>query len=123
MPHSQVPRSVAGQNSLVTLRTSLLPSRAEDQPIRFDLGAQSVTGRFTHIERNRSYTAWTGELDVDSGWFSIVRAGSTYRASIVWPHGLYEVTRARGSRYWLTAVAPYAGPPSGNDATTRDRVP
>ena len=118
-----VPRSVAGQRSLVTLRTSLLPSRAESQPIRFDLGGQSVTGRFTHIERSRYYTAWTGKLDVDSGSFSIVRAGSTYRASIVWPHGLFEVTQARGSRYWLTAVAPYAGPPSGNDATTRTASP
>ena len=117
------PRSVAGQSSLVTLRTSLLPSRAEGQPIRFDLGQQSVTGRFTHIERNRAYTAWTGTLDVDSGSFSIVRSGSTYRASVIWPRGLFEVTQAEGSRYWLTAVAPYPGPPSGNDTTVRAASP
>jgi hypothetical protein len=113
------PRSVVGQSSLVTLQTSLLPRRAEGQPIRFDLGRQSVTGRFTHIERNPDYTAWTGTLDVDLGSFTIVSSGSTYRASIVWPQGLFEVTRARDSRYWLTAVAPYAGPTSANDTTTR----
>ena len=117
------PRSVVGQRSLVTLQTSLLPSRAQGQPIRFDLGQESVTGRFTHIERHRAYTAWTGELDVDSGSFTIVRSGSTYRASIIWPQGLFEVTQARGSRYWLTAVAPYAGPPSGNDTTIRAATP
>ncbi len=117
------PRAVAGRSSLVTLRTELLPSRAEGQPIRFELGQQSVTGRFTHIERNRAYTAWTGTLDVDLGSFTIVRSGSTYRASIVWPHGLFEVTQAEGSRYWLTAVAPYAGPPSGDDTTVRSARP
>ena len=117
------PRSVVGKSSLVTLKTSLLPSRAEGQPIRFDLGRQSVTGSFAHIERNRAYTAWSGKLDVDLGSFTIVRSGSTYRASIVWPQGLFEVTQARGSRYWLTAVAPYAGPPSGNDTTTRAASP
>ena len=116
------PRAVSGTSSLVTLRTSLLPSRADGQPIRFDLGGQSVTGRFTHIERNPAYTAWTGELDVDSGTFTIVRSGSTYRASILWPQGLYEVTQAEGSRYWLTAVAPYAGP-SGDDTVSRAATP
>ena len=112
------PRSVVGQSSLVTLRTSLLPGRAEGQPIRFDLGHQAVTGRFTHMERHRSYTAWTGRLDVDLGSFTIVRSGSVYRASITSPHGLWEVTQAEGSRYWLTAVAPYAGPSSGADTIT-----
>jgi hypothetical protein len=113
------PRSVVGRSSLVTLRTSLLPRHAEGQPISFDLGRESVTGRFTHIEHNRAYTAWTGRLDVDLGTFTIVRSGSTYRASILWPQGLFEVTQARGSSYWLTAVAPYAGPTGADDTTTR----
>jgi hypothetical protein len=108
------PRAVAGRSSLVTLRTSLLPKQAEGQPVRFDLGRQSVTGRFTRIEHNKAFTAWTGSLDVDLGTFTIVRAGDTYRASILWPQGQFEVTQAEGSRYWLTAVAPYAGP-SGRD--------
>ncbi len=112
------PRAVTGQSSLVTLRSSLLPRRADGQPIRFDLGRQWVTGRFTHIERNPAYTAWTGELDVDLGSFTIVRSGSVYRASIASPKGLWEVTQAEGSRYWLTAVAPYAGPSSGDDTIT-----
>ena len=42
-----------------------------------------MTGRFTHIEHNRAYTAWTGSLDVDLGTFAIVRSGSVYRASSV----------------------------------------
>jgi hypothetical protein len=113
------PRSVSGQSSLVTLRTALLPRRADGQPIRFDLGRQSLTGRFTHIEHNRAYTAWTGSLDVDLGTFTIVRSGSVYRASIASPKGLWEVTQAEGSRYWLTAVAQYAGPSSGADTITQ----
>ncbi len=112
-------RSVVGESSLVTLETSLLPRRAEGQPISFDLGRQSVTGRFTHIERNPAYTAWTGSLDVDLGSFTIVRSGSVYRASITSTQGMWEVTRAEGSRYWLTAVAPYTGPSGADTITAR----
>ena len=112
-------RSVVGESSLVTLQTSLLPRRADGQPISFDLGRQSVTGRFTHIERNPAYTAWTGSLDVDLGSFTIVRSGSVYRASITSTQGMWEVTRAEGSRYWLTAVAPYAGPSGADTITAR----
>ena len=93
--------------------------RADGQPIRFDLGRESVTGGFTHMEHNRAYTAWTGSLDVDLGTFTIVRSGSIYRASIISPQGLWEVTQAEGSRYWLTAVAPYPGPSSGADTITQ----
>jgi hypothetical protein len=114
------PRSVTGTSSVVTLRTSLLPRRAEGQPISFDLGRQAVTGRFTHIEHNRDYTAWVGSLDVHLGSFTIVRSGSTYRASLISPEGVWTITQAEGSRYWLTAVAPYAGPPSVDDTLTLD---
>jgi hypothetical protein len=109
---------VLGASSVVTLQTSLLPSRAAGQPIRFDLGRQAVTGTFTHIEHHRDFTAWTGPLDVEFGSFTIVRSGSVYRASLTWPQGLWEVTQAEGSRYWLTAVAPYAGPPSADDTVS-----
>ena len=112
------PRAVSGESSLVTLQTSLLPRQADGQQIRFDLGRQSVTGRFTRMEHNPDYTAWTGSLDVDLGTFTIVRSGSVYRVSIASPQGLWEVTQAEGSRYWLTAVAPYAGPSSGADTIT-----
>jgi hypothetical protein len=113
------PRSVTGPSSIVKLQTSLLPRHAEGQPIRFDLGRQAVTGTFTHIEHNPAYTAWTGSLDVDLGTFTIVRSGAVYRASIASPQGLWEVTRAEGSLYWLTAVPPYAGPRGGADTITQ----
>ena len=112
------PRAVFGESSLVTLQTSLLPRQADGQQIRFDLGRQSVTGEFTRMEHNPDYTAWVGSLDVDLGTFTIVRSGSVYRVSIASPDGLWEVTQAEGSRYWLTAVAPYAGPSSGADTIT-----
>ena len=114
-----LPRAVAGKSSLVTLQTSLLPRKADGQQIRFDLGRQSVTGRFTRMEHNPAYTAWVGSLDVDLGTFTIVRSGSVYRVSIASPQGLWEVTQAEGSRYWLTAVAPYSGPASGDDTITQ----
>ena len=115
------PRSVSGRSSLVTLLCMpCSPGCADGQPIRFDLGRQSVTGRFTHIEHNLAYTAWTGSLDVDLGTFAIVRSGSVYRASIASPKGLcWRSPRARGTRYWLTAVAPYDGLSSGADTITQ----
>jgi hypothetical protein len=111
------PRTVTGPSSLVTLRTALLPRRAQGQEIAFDLGRQTVTGRFTRIEHNAAYTAWSGTLDVDLGTFTIVRSGSVYRAAFTWPQGLWAVTPAAGSRYWLTEVTPYAGP-GGDDVVT-----
>ena len=117
------PRSVAGTSSLVTLRTDLLPRLAEGQEIRFDLGQRSVSGRFTHIERNRAYTAWTGSLDVGLGSFVVVRAGAVYRAALIWPGGLWQVTQARGSQYWLTDVSPYSAPAGDDTTTDRRRSP
>ena len=114
-----LPRAVLGESTLVTLQTSLLPRKADGQSIRFDLGRQSVTGEFTRMEHNPAYTAWTGSLDVDLGTFTIVRSGSVYRVSITSPKGLWEVTQAEGSRYWLTAVAPYPGPSSAADTITQ----
>ena len=113
------PRAVLGESTLVKLQTALLPRKADGQSIRFDLGRQSVTGEFTRMEHNPAYTAWTGSLDVDLGTFTIVRSGSVYRVSITSPKGLWEVTQAEGSRYWLTAVAPYPGPSSGADTITQ----
>jgi reprolysin-like metallo-peptidase family M12B len=112
------PRSVEGTSSLVTLDTTLLPRHAEGQSISFDLGRQAVTGRFTHIEHNPDFTAWTGSLDVYLGSFTIVRSGSVYRVALTSPQGVWAVTQARGSQYWLTAVAPYPGPASGDDTVT-----
>ena len=116
--HSLRHARLSGRGAWSPCRPRCCRAAPQGQPIRFDLGQESVTGRFTHIEHNRAYTAWTGELDVDSGSFTIVRSGR--------PPGLDHLAQGavrghpgRGSRYWLTAVAPYAGPSSGADTITR----
>jgi hypothetical protein len=107
-------RSVAGPSSLVTLRTGLLPERAEGQSLRFDLGRRAVVGTVDHVETTSEFTTWSGPLDVAEGSFTIARAGSAYRVSVRYPGETYAVTQAAGDLYWLTDVAAY-GADEGHD--------
>lgn len=111
-------RRHAGDRLLVRLDASALPEQGLGQRLALPIDGSTSHLRITEVERDGSHTAWTGALEGEGlSSFSLVRAGGTFRGSLVSPDGIYSLTRAGGGRYWWSEVAPRRGT-EGHDTMT-----
>lgn len=111
-------RGVAGDHLLVRLDTSALPEQGLGQRLALPMDGGIGHLRITEVERDGSHTAWNGALEGQQlSSFSLVRAGGTFRGSLVSPDGIYSLTRADGGRYWWSEVEPRRGA-EGHDTMT-----
>lgn len=103
-------RGVVGDHLRVRLDASTLPERAAGQRLALPLGAGTGHVRIATVDRAGDHTAWAGALEGDRlSSFSLVRAGDTFRGSLVSPAGTWSLTRADGGSYWWSEVEPRRG--------------
>lgn len=129
-------RGVVGTHLRVRLRDAVLPTVATGQRVALPIAGRAQQATIDRTERRGDVRSWAGALaGVPLSSFSLVRAGDTYRGSLVSPAGVYSLVAAGGGDYWWSEVEPRRlaegaeeGPdvvtlPDGHDHAASDRQP
>ena len=110
-------RGVEGEHLLVRLEASVLPEHGRGQRLALPMEGGTGYVRIAQVRHARASTAWTGVLEgQELSSFSLVKAGDTFRGSLISSEGIHSLTRA-GGRYWWSEVAPRRGA-EGEDTLT-----
>lgn len=116
-------RGVVGTHLRVRLREAALPTVATGQRLALPIAGRAEQVTIDRTELRGDVRSWAGALaGVPLSSFSLVRAGGTYRGSLVSPSGVYSLVAAEGGDYWWSEVEPRRlaeGAEEGPDTVTR----
>ncbi len=102
-----VRRGVVGTHLRVRLREAVLPDVATGQRLALPIAGRARQVTIDRTESRGRVRSWAGALvGVPLSSFSLVRAGDTYRGSLVSPSGIYSLVAAEGGDYWWSEVEP-----------------